>query len=129
MNNIVSSDIFDNRAVLAIPRSFRLLFSRRSFLALPYPQRILAFEQSAFLFEGRAFPCRLDTPKPGLSWSSRSDIRLASFGRGSGAGVVVSSQGPESDTDILFKRRYSCASGGRSPDHNIPRHRSDSAGP
>ena len=31
--------------------------------------------------------------------------------------------------DILFKRRHSYAGGGHSPDHHLPWHRSNSAGP
>jgi hypothetical protein len=30
-----------------------------------------------------------ESPKPGLSWGARPDFRVASLGRGSGAGVVV----------------------------------------
>ena len=129
MKNIVCGVIFDIYAILAALCSFRLLFRRRTRLALPSPERVLAFEQGSLLFDGRAFPCRLNPPKPGLPWGARSDLRLAYFGRGSGAGLVVSSQVRRLDTDILFKRRNSNAGGGHSPDHDLPWHRSNSAGP
>ena len=66
--------------------SFRLLFRRRFSLTLFYPETVLAFEQSSLCLDGGAFPCRLNSPKPGLPWGARSNFRLAYFGRGSGAG-------------------------------------------
>ena len=109
MKNIVYSVILVNYAIFATLCSFRLLFRCRTVLALPSPERVFAFEQGALLFAGRAFPCRLDTPKPGLPRGAGSDLRVAYFGRGSGAGLVVSSQFTGLDPDILFKHRNSNA--------------------
>ena len=92
MNNIVRGVIFGNYAILAALGSFCLLLRRRVGLAISYPERVLAFEQVSFLFDGRVFPCRLNPPKPGLPWIARSDISVAYFGRGSGPGVAVSPQ-------------------------------------
>ena len=91
MENIESTVDFDIYAILAALCSFRLLCRRRAILALPFPETVLVFEQSALLFDRRPFPCGLNTPKLGLPWGARSDIRLAHLGRGSGAGVAVSS--------------------------------------
>jgi hypothetical protein len=104
MKNSELGVIFDNYAILAALCSFCLLFRPRVSLALPAPERVLAFEQGSLLLDGRAFPGRLNTRKPGLPWGARSDLCLADFGRGSGAGLVGSSQGRRLDPDILFKR-------------------------
>jgi hypothetical protein len=104
MKNIVSRVILYNYTTLAALGSFRLLFRRRTHLALLSPEGVFPSEQGSFLFDGRAFPCRLSCPKPGLSWGPGSDIRVAPSGRGFCAGVVVSSQAHGLDTGILFKR-------------------------
>ena len=91
MKNIVRSVILYIYTVLAALGSFRLLFRRRTRLALLSPEGVFPSEQGSLLFDGRAFPCRLSCPKPGLSWGAGSDIRVDSFGRGSAAGVVVPS--------------------------------------
>ena len=91
MENIVHRVILDIYTSLAALGSFRLLFRRRTCLALLSPEGVFPSEQGSLLFDGRAFPCRLSCRKPGLSWGAGSDIRVASFGRGSGAGVAVSS--------------------------------------
>src|SRR5580704_8393758 len=66
---------------------------------------------------------------PGLPWGAGSDLRLASFGRGSGAAVAVSPQIRRLATDMLFKRRNSDAGRGHSPDDHLPWRRSNSSGP
>ena len=104
MKNIARRVILDIYTTLAALGSFRLLFWRRTRLALFSPEGVLPSEQGSLLFDGRSFPRRLSCPKPGLSWGTGSDIRLAPFSRGFCAGVLVSSQGRRLDTGILFKR-------------------------
>jgi hypothetical protein len=120
MNNIVNGVILDIYALLAALCSFRLLFRGGSLFALSYPERVLAFEQSSILFLRRPFPSRLDTPKPGLPWDARPNIRVADFGHHSRTGLVLSSQVRCLETDILFKPRHSSSRGGHSPDNNLP---------
>ena len=103
MKNIVRSVILDNYAIFATLCSVRLLFRPRTLLPLPPPERVFTFEQGALLIDGWPLPGRLDTPEPGLPRGAGSNICLAYFGRGSGAGVVVSSQVGRLDTNILFK--------------------------
>jgi hypothetical protein len=104
MKNITRRVIVDIYTALAALGSFRLLFRRRTRLALLSPEGVLPSEQGSFLFDWWAFPCRLSCTKPGLSWGAGSDIRVAPSGRGFCAGVVVSSQARRLDTGILFKR-------------------------
>ena len=128
MKNTVRTVILDIYALLAALCSFRLLCRRRAILALLYPERVLALEQGVLLFDWRPFPGRLNPPKPGLLGGARSDLRVASFERGSGPVLVVSSQVTGLDMDILFKRRNSNSSGGHSPDDYFPWLRSNPAG-
>ena len=129
MKDIVITVIIDIYVIFAALRPLRLLCGGRSILTLPDPERVLAFEQSALLVDGRAFHGRLNTPKPGLPWGACSDICVAYLGSGSGPGVVVSPQFRRLDTEMLCKRRNSHSGGGHSPDHNFSWDRSNSAGP
>jgi hypothetical protein len=103
MKNIVNSATLRFYALLATPCPFCLLFRTRAGLAFLYPERLLAFEQSAFFPHGWALHCRLNCSKPGLPWRSRPNFRVASLGRRFCAGVVVPSQVRRLDTDIPFK--------------------------
>ena len=103
MKNIVRGVIFDNYAILAALGSFCLLLRRRVGLAISYPDRVLAFAQVSLLFDRRAFPGRLNPPKPGLPWGARADFRVGYFGRGSGPGMVVPAQVRRPDTRIPFE--------------------------
>src|SRR5271165_4046668 len=129
MNNTVSTVIIDIYSLLAALCSFRLLCRRRAILALLYPERVFDFEQDALLIDGRPFPCRLDTPEPGLPRGARPNLRVASFARGSGTGVVVSSTLLDPDKDIVFKRRYSNTCRGHPSDRHLPWCSSNPAGP
>lgn len=104
MKNIVRRVVIDNCLILAALGTFRLLFGRWISLALSAPERALLSEQSSFLLDERAFPCRSDTRELGLPWGARSNIRLAYFGRGAGAGLAVSSEVRRLDPDILCQR-------------------------
>jgi len=53
MKNTVHGVNFGNYAILAALCSFCLLHRRRAGPALPSPERVLAFEQGALLFDGR----------------------------------------------------------------------------
>ena len=55
MKNTVHTVILDIYSLLAALCSFRLLCRRRAILALLYPERFLAFEQSSLLFDGQSF--------------------------------------------------------------------------
>lgn len=90
MKNIVNSDILDIHALLADLYPFPLLFRPRAGFPLPTPKRALAFAQSLLVGRGRVFSRCLNCSKPGLLWGARPDLRMASFGRCSGAGMVVS---------------------------------------
>jgi len=125
----VNSAAFDIYASLAALCSFCLLFRRRVELALPSPERVLAFEEGSLLGTGWSFPGGLSTPKPGLPWGAHSNIGVAYFGRDSAAGVVVSTNVRRLGAETLFKLRNSNAGGGHSPDHHLPWHRSSTAGP
>src|SRR5271165_2634365 len=103
MNNTVSTVILDIYSLLAALCSFRLLCRRRAILALPYPERGLAFAQGSLLLDGRAVPCRLNPAKPRLPRGARADLRVAYFGRGSGPGMVVSAQIRRLDTRNPFE--------------------------
>ena len=118
MRNIARSVISDHYDIFAACYSFRLLFRRRAGTAFPSSDRVLAFEQSSFLVDGRAFPGDPNPPKPGLPRGAGSNIRLAYCGRGSGASVAVSSQIRRLAADMLFKRRNSDAGRGHSPGRN-----------
>src|SRR5580704_4862076 len=128
MKNTVIGANLGTYAILAALYSFCFLFRRRISPSLLSPDRILAFEQGSFLIDRRPCPGRLNPSKPGLPWGARSDIRVAYFGRGSGAGLVVPSQIRRLGRDTLFKRRYSSTGGGHSPDDHLPWIRSNSAG-
>src|ERR1700693_5521424 len=117
IDNSVGIDIYTLLAALC---SFCLLFRRRVSLALPYPERVFAFEQNPLHFDRRPFSCRPDTTKPGLSWGARSGIRLVCFGRRSGAGLALSSQFPGPATKILCRCRNSNAGGRRPPEPHLP---------
>ena len=129
MNNMVSGVTLDIYALLAAPCSFRLLFRRGFSLAHPSPESVFLIEQSALLFHGWPFPCCLNTSKPGLPRRARSDIRVAYFGRGSPASVVVPSQVGRLETGVVFGPGYSNADGGHSRDNNFSWHSSNTAGP
>ena len=128
MKNTVIGANFGNYPILAALCSFRLLFRRRIGVALLFTERVLTFERSSLRLHGWAFPCGFDSPKPGLPRGAGANFRLAYFGRGSGAGLVVSSQVPGLDPDILCKRRNSYTRSGHSPDHHLPWRRSNPAG-
>ena len=79
MKNTEIGVIFDNYSVVAALCSFRLLFRRRVGLALSSPKRVPAFQQGFLLFDGRALPFGLGSPKPSPPWGSRPDFRPAQF--------------------------------------------------
>ena len=90
MNNIVNGVFINGYAVLAALCSFRLLFRSRFDLALFYPERVFAFEQSALHVVGRIFPARPDRPEPGLPSHPGPDLRVVAFGPSPRAGLPAS---------------------------------------
>jgi hypothetical protein len=128
MRKIRNSNIVAIYAALADLRSLRMLSGAGLLSAIPHPEGALASRQGALLFHERSFPCRLSAPKLVLSWSARWDLRVAHFGCGSRARVLVSSQITRLDPGTLLERRNSRLGTDHFPDRGVSRHRSRHSG-
>jgi hypothetical protein len=68
MKNIANRVVLDTRTELAAICPFRLLYSCRSIVALPSPQKILVLKQISLLCARRVFACRFVRSKSVLPW-------------------------------------------------------------